>query len=583
MAVALGIAACGSPRTTPGDVGVPEPPADAAPEPPADSEPAADAADPPPANAADALLGLRRDATFDRLLARIAGVQIVSAAGLDRLGLTWEESVARVRARFLAARTAEDVFYALLSLRNGLHDQHTRLEFSPPASDRVAPPAAPDVFLPWRIRPESVDASSTDYVIQAVSPAWDDVVPGSRVVAVNGVAMADLEQELVEWFPGSSPDGLHLFVARSLSHRSPAEMPSPRAGDAVTLDVVPPGERSARSVTTAWSAEYWNPPGSDPCIARVDMGPARDFLERAPEFVGINLCVYPTADPTRKVVRWFSFFYEFRDFSGGDPGLAYAPMALRERMSVMSYAIADADLPYLPGERAPHGLLDPGKMGVIEMEALGAWFRGQGVRSVLIDVRENGGGNFDPAWAGFLASDVFHQPAMQVLFGRGLRDEPALLERAEAGPQAAMARAYLRDHPEAERSPLYPFICRSQACGEADLDVPAAAQPWGVDAVLLTGPDCASACDTYAVTLQDNGLARVAGLPSEGADSPVRVPVDLVLADGQSVVTLVVTVGVSYRADGTPVQGHPPTPSCVVPPTAANRGGYLEAVLEACP
>ena len=206
-------------------------------------------------------------------------------------------------------------------------------------------------------------------------------------------------------------------------------------------------------------------------------------------------------------------------------------------------------------------------------QVVGGWLYGVG---------GEGGCHIDPNWVSALATGPLRQLGMSGLFGPGLREEPGLLERAEAGPQARLAQRHLQDHPEAEQSPLYPFICRSASCAPSELDVAPAAEPWGVRAVLLTGPGCVSACDTWAVTLADNRLATVAGLPSEGADSPVRVPVELPLADGSSVVTMVLTVGVSYRADGATVQGHPPIPSCEVPPTAANRAGYLDAVLSNC-
>jgi hypothetical protein len=570
LALALSPVACGPAPVTPSDAVS----ADA-------SDGGTDGAR-PRGGPADTLLGVDRDATLDRLAARIAAVQALSREGLARLGLTWDASIEAVRPRFRQAESSTDVFYALLALRNALHDVHSRLEVEPPTSERLGPPSEPDVFLPWRVEAERQDDASFAYIVQAVSPAWTEVPVGSRVLSIDGVETARVEREMRTWFAGSSPDGWRSFVASTFARRSPVELPSPRAGESVRITLVPPGERAPRTVTSAWSAAPWSPPGVDPCLASVDLEPAREFIDRPPEFIGINLCVHPTAEPTRKILRWFSFLYGFRDFAGSDPSLVYAPIALRERMRALSYPLPESALPYLPGERAPRGILDPARLGALDVSAVGAWLRRQGVRDLLIDVRENRGGHFDPSWAAGLATRTFRQPGMRVLFGPGLREDPSLLDRAEAGPQARLAQGYLLDHPEAAQSPLYPFICRSAACSESELDIAPSADPWGVRAVLLTGPGCVSACDTWASLLADNGLATVAGLPSEGADSPVRIPVELPLSDGASVVTMVLTVGVSYRGDGATVQGHPPVPSCPVAPSAAHRGGYLNAVLEAC-
>jgi hypothetical protein len=532
---------------------------------------------------ADEFLGTDRDATFERLVGEITGVQVASPESLARLGLTWDQSLATARRRFHAAHARTDVYHALLSLRNSLHDLHSRMDLPTPSSSRVGPPSSPAVYLPWRVRPEYADGAPTaSYVVQATAPSAPGIAVGSRVVAVDGQPMDDVEREMREWFGGSSLDGLRAFVGRGLSRRGPEEMPTPAVGQAVVFDIVAPGETVPQPVTMRWSGQYWNPPGDDPCIATIDMGPAGDYIGRQPEFVGINYCVYPTGNPSKKVLRWFSLLYGFRDFSGGDPYLAYAPVALRDRLRVMSYTITDDDLPYLPGEHAPDGMLDPGALGVLEMDALGRWLASQAAGALLVDVRENGGGNFDPSWIAVFATSTFQQPRMQVYYGAGLRDQPDLLDVAEAGYQAVLAKEYLVSHPTADKSPVYPFICRTRACNESEVSVPPATTPLGVTLVLLTGPGCISACDTLASTMQDNGLATVAGLPSEAADSPVRVPLDVVLEDGRTVVTFVLTVAVSYHADGTTIQGHPPAPTCVVRPDAANRGRYLDAVVNTC-
>jgi hypothetical protein len=81
--------------------------------------------------------------------------------------------------------------------------------------------------------------------------------------------------------------------------------------------------------------------------------------------------------------------------------------------------------------------------------------------------------------------------------------------------------------------------------------------------------------------MKDSGLAKLAGMPSAGADSPVRLPLDLPLKNGKDKVAFVLTVGVNHRSNGKILEGTPPAPDYPVYPSAATRGKYLEAVLAA--
>lgn len=100
------------------------------------------------------------------------------------------------------------------------------------------------------------------------------------------------------------------------------------------------------------------------------------------------------------------------------------------------------------------------------------------------------------------------------------------------------------------------------------------------EVVVLTGPDCVSACDDFTAVMKDSGVARIAGMPPAAGDSPVRVRVPLELADGTSF-GVVLTVAVNRRPNGAVLEGAPDMPSVPVFPSAANRGRYLDTVLGA--
>ena len=73
------------------------------------------------ATEADLLLGAERDALFERLVGAISSVQVVSDAGLARVGLTWEEALVRPRERFRSARTRQP------TRSTRMRQTHTRL------------------------------------------------------------------------------------------------------------------------------------------------------------------------------------------------------------------------------------------------------------------------------------------------------------------------------------------------------------------------------------------------------------------------------------------------------------------------
>jgi hypothetical protein len=524
---------------------------------------------------ADTLLGTDRDATLAGLVKNIAGIQVVSTVGLARLGLSWEQALEPTRSRFRSAQTARDVYYALLSLQRSYHDSHSYLD----VQGVLSQPKEPPVFLPLRVDVEySADGKSHEYDVTRSSPSFTSRV-GSKIVAVDGKPMAAFEREILEWTDNASPEGLYAAAAQALEVRIPALMPSPNAGATTRLTFEKNG--ATEDVALTWSK---TPParGSEPidtCTSGIDMAPSSDYAGRAAEHVGLNYCVYPTADPKTKIVRWFSFFYGYADFSGGDAGLEDFAPRLRDRLAVTSFTIPDNELPLYPGETLPGGRLDEQAMLLLDHRQLMGHLAAKGAARVVFDVRENGGGSFDPIIVADFAMAPFRQLATQVVFGEGLKNEPSLLD--DAGPTAKRAKTYLKANQEAQVSPLYPFICRTAACGDADFTITPPSPRLGASAVVITGPYCASSCDNFAVLMKDAANARIVGMPARAADSPVRVNFTARLADGKSAASFVLTVAVNKRATGAVVEGVPAALDVAVFPSAATRGAMPEAVLAA--
>jgi hypothetical protein len=247
---------------------------------------------------ADRFLGSDRDRFFDELVAAIEGLQVISEPELKRLGLSWPEALAGARARFRAARTAADVYYALLALQRSIHDVHSRFELGP---GELAVPGGPAVALPVRLRAElPTGASEAEYVVNAVDPSEaGSIAIGSRLDAVDGRPIAELERELRAWVQGSSPEALRESVAWWLTRRHPVELPAPAPGSTVTLRLIPPQGGQPYQRTLSWLEPKPSAAPADPCFAGLAdfYRPEEEYPARKPELVGINLCVYPGGDP----------------------------------------------------------------------------------------------------------------------------------------------------------------------------------------------------------------------------------------------------------------------------------------------
>ena len=86
----------------------------------------------------------------------------------------------------------------------------------------------------------------------------------------------------------------------------------------------------------------------------------------------------------------------------------------------------------------------------------------------------------------------------------------------------------------------------------------------------------------FVTLMKDNGLAKLAGMPSGAGDAPYRWTLDYPLADGTKV-TLRLATAVSYRprTAGVPIEGNPPPLDYPVYPTRANAAAFLDSVLAA--
>jgi hypothetical protein len=515
------------------------------------------------AGEADRWLGVDRGATFAAHVEHIAAIAAVSDDGLARLGTTWQAELDDVERRYRAARTRDDAYYALVALKNSLHDGHAYV-----VVDALAP-TAPVVALPLSVRVE-YEGDDARYVVRDGGP----VPAGAVVVAIDDLPFDQWERAHRPWFAGgSSPDGLREDIARWLTRRDPTREPAP-APDTTARLRVRDDAGAEREFTLAWQAvvddELPCPPYADVCAPDAD----GDYADE-PTFQGLGACVYATDDPTTRVVRYHSLWTP----ETLDP---FERACLERKLPSLSYRLtldeADAS--------GPRGLLvrDQGEL----LDHLAR----NGVQRVLFDVRQNVGGDFDPVFFGAFTADDYAQPKKSFVYGPYFRAAPeriadanvyvALLSGEPIDDGADRIEQHLRENPDSERSPPLPFYCQTPACDD-DEAVLSSRSNIVFRAAVLTGPRCFSACDDFVAILHDNGIAPTIGQPTGAGDAPYSFDTSLPLADGTTA-GLHLTVGVSFHpGTDVPLEGHPTAVDVPLLPSANNRGGFVAAALANVP
>ena len=512
------------------------------------------------ATEADRWFGTDRASTFGAHIAAVESVAGLATDGFTRLGTTWEQQRDVVEGMYLGARSRDDVFYALSALRNSLHDGHARL-----AVDGLQPRQTTVVELPISLRVE-YEGTEARYVVREGGA----LPPGSALISVDGVAIAELERAHLMWFDGgNSPEALREDLARWIGRRDPLQAPAPQVGDQVELIARTDGgeARTTLTFTAVGAGGDGCPPYADPCASDVD----GDYPS-APTFEGLGFCVYGTNDPTQRVVRYHSLITP----ESLDP---FERQCLTRKLPLLSYALTldEADA------RGPRGLLQR------DQEALLDHLARQGVQRVLFDVRENRGGDFDPTFFGAFTSGAYAQPRKSFVYAPLFQRTPERIAEAniyvalldgqpiEDGP--TRIEEFLRTHPEAPRSPPIPFYCQSTRCADGEETLTSQSNIV-FQAAVLTGPRCFSACDDFVAIMHDNGIASTIGLPTGAGDAPYSFDVSLPLQNEQAA-TLRVTVGVSFHpgSDDRPLEANPVLVDVPLPPSSANRNAYLNTAI----
>jgi hypothetical protein len=493
--------------------------------------------------AADRTLGPDRDQAFTAYVDFITSVHAVSRDGAARIGVPWETALENGQRRFREARTVEDVYYALLSVQRTLRDGHGRF-----ARNELPVTFGPAVVLDFDVvvRYAAPSGGAHEYVV--ARSGEPSLPPGSTITGCDGLDMAAFEARMLEWYDRHTPEGLREFAARRLSYRKPQSMPCPRPGEAAAITYRDADGRS-RTATLAWRAASVGI-GTDPDVNGSSEASATPPGQREPlrldaeyqgfplEKSGLFFEIYGTRSAGTKILRYVSFNYE-----------------------------SESDFPP-------------------EIAAIGEHLRAAGTKRVLVDIRENGGGAFEPALVGVFTTQPFRIMMKSFYYGARIKAHPEAMKLDKkldlwTDDEARLLQEDLAAHPSATWSRPIPFFCRTAACADDEAAFQFDGSP-GYETVVLCGPATFSSGDMLVTIMKDNGIAKLAGMPSGAGDAPYRWRLDYPLADGTKV-SLRLTTAVSYRpnSNGVIIEGNPPIVDFPVYPTRANAGAFLDSVLAA--
>jgi hypothetical protein len=471
--------------------------------------------------AAERYFGADRAALFDSYLRDIKDGNAGAVQASVRLGVDFDAEAARARERFASARSGEDSYYALLSLRNLLRDPHAYFR----VPDGIVP-SGPVLSVPLKLKPLRADVGAPVIVAGEGIPG---VPAGAELLKYNGKSLRKAAHEYLQWHDDASVNSFAFNFTDWLLRRDPLEHPafareplsfifSGPGGDAVEISLFPSEEERPDSAATA----------------------PDDYGTLKLEDSGVFYKLYSAPGSGLLVLHYASFLYQGE---GEDKGSSEALEAEdTERLRVR------LDRP--------------------------------GIDALLIDLRFNPGGQFPYGLLSLLAGREARLPFRRFAYTPLVLNDPEF-RRAffSRGVSPRMAADIERDSVSgAEFSRAFAFDCRDEACGVRPFSPgPAAEDKLKFPVYALSGPGCASSCEQFLSVFRSNGLGRTAGLASRGSSAPFSAWRRFKLADGSEFL-LRFKGGVSYAPDGVPIESDGSAPDLHVFPQS---GDWLRELIAA--
>lgn len=507
-----------------------------------------------------------RAALFDTLLARTARRDAFSPVKETALGYDPMEEMRGLREMVVGAATEEELFYALARLSHARRNRHLDVALVPggltlaaaPGVDRW--PGGRDRVLqaPVRILPDYGAEGGYfvgDLAEGALPPGSMEV--GDRVVAVNGLRVADHEDAARPYHRHSSKIGLRWRLAESMAQHS-AILPPTLRSDSLELEVL---GRDGRVATHRL-------PYLDPTTLRWE---------------GHSEPHYPGFAAVRTTPTWTLLLPEGESLAeGGRIASGSSPTAgPREPMILLwtgfrETMVPDVDTLVALGARA--GLLDRplvvdvtrsrgGSLGPYALQRLQPHpFRTTHGNLRLSDVTP---AFIDAKWEDFRASNINDGGVPETVDGGGW-----LMDWLETDVRAALARG------DTYTAPV-PFKL-AHAPRDSDGILPPAPMHFRGPLAVISGPSGGSHLDQFNAIVVDNALGPVVGMTSGGYSNTWEWEEVLTFpGTRQPVIGWMYDIGHTLRPDGSILEGNPAAVDEWIPLTAAGHRDYYPRLLAA--
>lgn len=454
------------------------------------------------------------------------------------LGRTWDAELPILEREFATADSPSALTTAIGHFVNSLHNPHCWYNA----------PQRPVALTPGFVLEAEWTGSSAKFFVSEVLEGASQGKPkvGDELVSVDGVPARELLEQLRFESSANNWRGIAHDVAEWLS--SPRTWTSTKEEGGTSDWVFAPRDGGnpypvrttyvRRTRSEGRRSEHAIAYDGDDCLGR----PPRRYGPYELRSRGVNVCLYTSRDP------------RFRDF----------PIVRQVSFDYGSTSLVRADY---------HAL----------KEALGALPRARGV---ILDLRDNGGGN-NPNWfmdwwaAGPYVDRMVRLRLVDDLAGEGkLERVNALGEHAATYLRALAARApgqsFTRDEP---------FFCRTAACDDDNRYVPKH-RVTEAPVALLVGPGCVSSCDSLAQLFDENDFGPLIGEPTAVGYTAFRYRHDIRTERGEDLgfATLALSFEVSGKTKE-PLEAAPLHLDYPVDRTVANRSSYdallVERALEA--
>ena len=481
---------------------------------------------------------------FDDLVGKVRRYHVFAPAAFRNLGRSWDDDLRRLRAELVAADSPPKLSAALRHFGNSLRDPHCRY---------LSPGRPSTIDVGFTLDMEWDGKRATYYVASIRDRERAGALTvGDVLLSVDGVAGDAIVDHFDLETNANSPFTVAYGLTRYLTHRTTEDLWAAEGKESTWVFRRRQGDERVTLKST------WKRPGMGRSSGQGDWDPGARYdkptcaRRRSVDYgpyelthAGWGVCAYTSKrHPYRAypIVRQYTFSYSF-------PSGPFNPVYLLEKDQLLL------------------------------SRALGPAAR---IRGVILDLRDNGGGN-NPNWfldwwaPGSYVDDFVHY-----------RVHPDLVEKDDSRPSfirhddiAADYRSVLKSGAEGERTTRpWPFFCPPKSCDWDNRYTPKH-RVTKAPIALLVGPRCVSTCDSFSRLFSQYQFGALIGQPTAAAHTTARHRLE-VSVKGLELGEL--TIAVSYEVDGKTrkrIEGVPIRLDRTLAPSFENRERYDALLVEA--